>query len=221
MLKFSQEYLMIPAEQYHRLQSNIVDKKEDSSHVTGTGEIENSSMDKEEHNSSDMSTLPAKDHTSKDIDSHEEDKDVSTDLHQYNETYRLGVLDENRILLAIPQRYRGRAGRLLKMIKHDISWNGKGELVKDGDVVHGSHISDLLRDLFVPYKHEIKGRSLFTQMLEDMNLPICLSIPSRKNNEPSDTLIKQSQVKLENKKEKKIRDKSKAKDPPSKTWLTF
>ena len=59
-------------------------------------------------------------------------------------------MDTEVILSAIPKNYRTRAQALLNHItadpQHRFRWNQQGELIYRGQVIPGSHITDLLKN---------------------------------------------------------------------------
>ena len=79
------------------------------------------------------------------------------------------------ILSTVPEKYKGKAQSLLKLLKRQpslLSWNDKGEIIYKGKVAQGSHVSDLVRSAIVPKaQSDLEGASLFTQALSEMNLP--------------------------------------------------
>ena len=64
-------------------------------------------------------------------------------------------MEETLILDQLPKTLRSRAKLLLHSItqNHALTWDGKGELVVRGTNIPHSHITDLLKDALVQYKH--------------------------------------------------------------------
>ena len=121
--------------------------------------------------------------TTEDRNSHTSDETVSTD-HTASEDKTTKRMAKTRILTAIPRQYRSRASRLLDLLGTKLDWDDKGQLVKhNGDVVKGSHISDLLRDTQVPYKSiVVEGRDYFHKIMDEVHVPNCLrNISTRKD----------------------------------------
>ena len=79
------------------------------------------------------------------------------------------------IMSAIPKNYRTRAQALLNHItadpQHRLRWNQRGELIYQGQVVHGSHITDLLKNSQRQYKHAPMGLEEFEAALRELNVP--------------------------------------------------
>ena len=85
-------------------------------------------------------------------------------------------LDAEVILSAIPKNFRNRARALLNHITADpqrrLQWNDRGELVYHGEVVNGSHITDLLKNSQRQYKHsQPMGQQQFQNGLKELNIP--------------------------------------------------
>jgi hypothetical protein len=81
------------------------------------------------------------------------------------------------ILHAIPKPQKTRARALLAHIEHmgDLTWTSTGELVVNGEAVHNSHITDLVRDTVKKYKTgKPIGISEFYQALAERNIPLTL-----------------------------------------------
>lgn len=88
-------------------------------------------------------------------------------------------LDVDIILSAIPKNFRTRARALLKHISADpeqrLQWNAQGELVYHGNVIPGSHITDLLKNSQRQYRHSMPvGLQDFQDGLKELNIPIGL-----------------------------------------------
>lgn len=88
-------------------------------------------------------------------------------------------LDVEVILSAIPKNFRTRARALMNHIVADpqqrIHWNAQGELIYHGEVIPGSHITDLLKNSQRQYKHSMPvGQEEFQDGLKELNIPIGL-----------------------------------------------
>lgn len=87
-------------------------------------------------------------------------------------------LDEEIILSAIPKNYKTRVQALLNHMtadpQHRLQWNKKGELIYHGQVIPGSHITDLLKNSQRQYKHAPVGLQEFQDGLKEINIPIGL-----------------------------------------------
>lgn len=89
-------------------------------------------------------------------------------------------LDVGVILSAIPKNYRTRAKALLNHITADpqqrLKWNRHGELIHDGRLIPGSHITDLLKNSQRQYKHvQPVGLEEFQDSLKELNIPVGLT----------------------------------------------
>ncbi len=88
-------------------------------------------------------------------------------------------LDVDIILSAIPKNYKTRARALLNHIiadpQHRLRWNQQGELIYHGKVIHGSHITDLLKNSQRQYRHsQPVGLDEFKNGLKELNIPVGL-----------------------------------------------
>ena len=99
-------------------------------------------------------------------------------IHQHNDdesdNKQITFRDDN-ILDTIPQKIKPMAKILLNYIHHQklLTWNEKGELVIDGQPIPFSHITDLIKDALVEYKHFIPvGIREFYSKLS--NIPLTL-----------------------------------------------
>lgn len=63
----------------------------------------------------------------------------------------VGGVDNETIVNMMPLHARGRAKTLLSLLKGNLAWNPRGEILINTKPVQGSHIADLLR--FVVVKH--------------------------------------------------------------------
>ena len=88
-------------------------------------------------------------------------------------------LDMEVIISAIPKNYKNRARALLNHITADpqqrLQWNARGELIFHGNVIHGSHITDLVKNSQRQYKHaQPTGLVEFQDGLKQLNIPMGL-----------------------------------------------
>ena len=66
-------------------------------------------------------------------------------------------MDDSMVLDSVPKGMRARSESVLKRLKNHpnmVSWNKLGEISLEGETIHGSNISDLIRDA-------LKGRQNF------------------------------------------------------------
>ena len=91
-------------------------------------------------------------------------------------------LETNDILISIPKNINRKAKGILNHIKQNskkIDWNGKGEVIINGEKIEGSHIIDLIKCTLLPYKKvHPKGFNAFRAVLQDSNIPQTLIIQS-------------------------------------------
>jgi hypothetical protein len=90
---------------------------------------------------------------------------------------RVDSLSEDDIISSVPKKFRTRAKGLLNHLVHDgiIRWDAKGEVTLDGDVVKGSHVTDLLKDTQTTYKRFSPiGRERLKDVLRSRNMPLSL-----------------------------------------------
>jgi len=86
-------------------------------------------------------------------------------------------LDKQEIVASIPKQSRRNAMLILHHLERNpkVTWNSKGELVVEGEVVPRSHMVDLLKDVFYKYKTlEAEGILPFYKALADSNLPVSI-----------------------------------------------
>ena len=112
-------------------------------------------------------------------------KMVLVPIERYQEDHKLGQrnepapLDIEVILSAVPKNYRNRARSLLNHIMADpqqrLQWNGRGEIIHRGKVIHNSHITDLLKNSQRKYRHlRPVGQAEFIDVLKELNIPLGL-----------------------------------------------
>jgi hypothetical protein len=82
---------------------------------------------------------------------------------------------EEDVLENVPKSMKHKAQWLLKRIKHSdaMGWNDKGELVKDGSPVPGSHMVDLINDVVRKRKTapHVAGWQEFANGLRQLHVP--------------------------------------------------
>lgn len=89
-------------------------------------------------------------------------------------------LDEDSILLCIPKSRQYKAKALLNYIQHipNMTWNDKGEVILDNEVISGSHISDVVKRCIFEYKDFCPvGLKPFYCFLLNNNVPKGLIVP--------------------------------------------
>lgn len=74
--------------------------------------------------------------------------DVSKDKNKHTTSQ---MTDEN-ILVPFSKKQQNAAKALLHYAKQHLSWNTHGELICNNDLIHGSHITDLLKDALAQHK---------------------------------------------------------------------
>ena len=83
--------------------------------------------------------------------------------------------ETNKLLMNFPVTLKAKARSLLEMVKDSdgsMNYNKNGELIADGMVVPGSHISDLLYDILLGRRgFEPRGSEQFLRGLIKMNVP--------------------------------------------------
>lgn len=98
-----------------------------------------------------------------------------------------GELNERQVLAALPKTMKDPAKSLIQKIKENpdiMTWDKKGQIVLNGQVLEGTHITDLVKDsVGTSSKKDGKGPlgwELFTQGLARMNAPEHLLRNSRR-----------------------------------------
>ena len=85
-------------------------------------------------------------------------------------------LPDEIVITAVPKAYRNKAKSMLAHVAADpkstIEWNERGELIIRGQIIPGSHISDLMRDAMHNYKNfSPQGAKQFYEALSDIGIP--------------------------------------------------
>ena len=84
----------------------------------------------------------------------------------------VGRGDDDRIMKDIPNSLRHKARALLNHMDDTLTWNGKGEIVYEGETARGSYIGDLVEDAVRAYTNDTpKGNDLFYEALAEMGIP--------------------------------------------------
>lgn len=76
-----------------------------------------------------------------------------------------------------PRQYRSRAENILSHISNEssIKWNKRGEILRDGKIITGSNVIDLINDVIKTSKNEPPiGSKEFIKLLKDSNIPMSL-----------------------------------------------
>ena len=81
------------------------------------------------------------------------DKDTSSIPLQYEPEPENNKLEKELILHPIDMKNKRKAESLLKYVEKNMDWNEVGEIITEGGVHTGSHISDLLKHAVTPYKN--------------------------------------------------------------------
>ena len=80
--------------------------------------------------------------------------------------------DSDEIIQHLPKHIKTRATTLLRYLTDgDIHWNREGELIVNNTPIKGSHISDLIRDVFYNRTFEPVGYLQFYKILANLNIP--------------------------------------------------
>ena len=141
------------------------------------------------------------------LSSYEKVKRYEALLHRYLTLMRQGLKDERRVTLQLqpdisgssgpessgpddddvtseliknlPSRDRKNAGYIMqKLSEAGVEWTSRGEFVDKGNVVKGSHIMDLFKNLSYTYKKKAqsppKGWTSFLKTLAGVNIPLSL-----------------------------------------------
>ncbi len=103
--------------------------------------------------------------TQPDIEMIEHDKDVDVDS----------------IVSILPKRCQSKGRALLNILQHHLTWNARGELVVNGQIIPTSHIADLVKYTVVRHFGKQKppiGYSEYCTIIEDLNIPKSLIVNS-------------------------------------------
>lgn len=156
---------MVPAETYERMQHQNSDTL--GSTTSPYFESKPSQSSTSPTDSSDLGQEAKEAKEAKEETTERKDSELRV-LHDEN------PLSIANVLIGVTPRYRKRVERMLALLNGHITWNSKGEFIHNEHPVLGSHISDLLRDVFAPFKKNITGRKEFRSLLTDLNVPLSI-----------------------------------------------
>lgn len=87
----------------------------------------------------------------------------------------------DKVVSYFPKGLRTRARSLLSYIVPRVTWNEKGEVVVDGNIIVNSNIVDLVKVQLNDYKHfRPTGLDIFTDIIKDSNVPLSLLASSQR-----------------------------------------
>ena len=222
-----ERFLMVPEQKYNNLLIQIKQLRasvNDNHSQISTPSQTDSSRVKESNNNADVEDVSEMEYPERrknqlhaDIDTYNSDTDVDETIDDANNS-----LPERIILTAIPRQYRSRSKRLLEIIKDHVKWDSKGQILKDdNNIIQGSHISDLLRDIQIPYKNiEIPGRAYFKGVLSKLHIPKCLVAVDCNRNKDNATAEQSKVVSLPKPKAKR-KSTPESKTDIVKEWLSY
>lgn len=97
-----------------------------------------------------------------------------SDSEQSEEESSRQPMSVEHILARVSGKIRPRARLILHLVKNSLQWNDKGEIItQSGDVIHGSDISIIVRNISQPYKNRhIIGGHYVNNLMKRMNIPI-------------------------------------------------
>ena len=111
--------------------------------------------------------------------SHSVNEDHITDGELHKPAKNEDKLSSHLILLPFGKVNRRNAETILSYIEKDLDWNENGELVVHGEVITGSHITDLIKDCMYNYKNfQPLGYDIFYDRL---NIPLSLIKNSKRH----------------------------------------
>lgn len=103
---------------------------------------------------------------------------LTLDKHTKEEdNYKVNKLDDETILIAIPNTFKNKAKALLKYLSlvQGLNWNEQGEIIIDNTVLPKSNICDLIKDCLREYKQfNPIGYNEFYEKLSTSNVPLSL-----------------------------------------------
>ena len=79
---------------------------------------------------------------------------------------------EADVVDTVPKTMQGKARRLMKRMKRNMSWTARGELIHEGAPIAGSNVVDLVNDVLRKRKTNPTGWQPFARQLRAMNLPM-------------------------------------------------
>ena len=96
------------------------------------------------------------------------------------EYYDEDKLSKDLILQSFGKHQKRNAETLLNYIGDNITWNKTGEIIVNGQVVHYSHIADLLKDSLYGYKDfNPTGYEIFYNALKNVPLTLVKNVKRR------------------------------------------
>ena len=132
---------------------------------------------------------------------------------------------ERRVIDSLPPSLQKRGRLLIDHIKDatDISWNTRGELIKRGEVIGGSNISDMVHELLRARRssNEPRGWGEFTTSLKASNIPNDLIGNKIKWEEASKTDISPTKKELTPKTPQSTPHRKKKKTKRGKMWTPY
>ena len=152
---------------------------------------------------------------------HEQPIDIDTKFHDKSH----GKMSLSDILMGIPKKYHHKAESILHFITKDnlIDYDSTGQVTIKGVEIKGSHISDLIRQLLIPFKkRNVIGFDQFLSVLHTSRIPKTL-IPQSQigGSNPNVNIFPppgEPVLKVEKKIPKTVEEKPKE-SKPSKSWL--
>lgn len=92
------------------------------------------------------------------------------------EPHAKNEFEDSRLIESVPNTYRWKAQHLLSRLheagKQQISWNDKGTVSINGNLIDGSNIIDLVNDAMRARKsYEAIGRQAFAQLIHHLKVP--------------------------------------------------
>ena len=84
------------------------------------------------------------------------------------------VVSDEDIIGTVPNTYKTNASSILKLLKRSgrVTWNDKGEVMYDGNIQPGTHVSDLLNDIVRSRKNFApQGAAEFVAALKEAAVP--------------------------------------------------
>ena len=91
------------------------------------------------------------------------------------------TLETDLIIAGMPKTLKKKAEALLRYLENEVSWKDNGEVVYKGNILPGSHITDLVRYSLQEYgDREPLQYQTFLEILKEINVPKCV-VTQRKN----------------------------------------
>ena len=86
------------------------------------------------------------------------------------------ILKSEDIVNTLPKHLKFMGQSLVEyLMKHEVSWNNRGELVYEGQTYSQTNIADLVRDALIVYKaFTPEGSDIFYQIIASNNVPLSL-----------------------------------------------